>query len=90
MPLAEVILACGRTCLKVAGIVLAVEGDPCRSTSIPEPVLPPIPREELENATIGGQPIKGMSRQLIGFFRGDNWTPAMLEWVAARINEVAG
>ncbi len=38
--IAEVLLDCGRYYLKVAGIVLAMEGDKCRDGNIPESVLP--------------------------------------------------
>jgi hypothetical protein len=87
MDIAEVGLSTGRQYLKVAGIVIAVEGDPCRDSDLPEEVLPPIPPAELEHASIGGKPIKDLPMNLVRFFRGDNWTPEMLEYVAQRINE---
>jgi len=89
MTIAEVVLSMGRHHLRVAGFYLATEGDKCRDGSLPEDVLPPIPADELEHATIGGQPVKDMPRDVVRFFRGDCWTPAMMEWVAARINETA-
>lgn len=86
--LAEVCLSTGRQYLSVAGFVLAMEGDPCRdSNNIPEEALPPIPEAELARATIGGKSAKDLPIELVRFFRGDNWTPEMLEYVAAKINE---
>ncbi len=85
-PLAETAYSCGRCCLKVAGIVLAMQGDPCRDGSLPESVLPPIHANELDQATIGGQSVKDMPIEIVRFFRGDRWTPAMLEYVATKIN----
>ncbi len=89
MPLADVRLCCGRHCLFVAEIAVAMEGDRCRTSSIPEQFLPPIPEEEMKSASIGGVPIKEMAVEIVRFFRGDNWTPAMLQWVADKINAVA-
>lgn len=86
--LAEVRLSTGRQYLTVAGFILAMEGDPCRdSSNIPEDVLPPIPEAELASATIGGKPAKDLPIDMVRWFRGDNWTPEMLEYVAAKINE---
>lgn len=89
MPLAEVILSMGRCHLKVAGIVLATEGDRCRADSIPEDVLPPIPADELAGASVGGKPADTLPVDVVRFFRGDNWTPPMMGWVADRINEAS-
>lgn len=86
--LAEVKFSCGRHYLSVAGIAVALEGDRCRG-KLPEEVLPPIPPEELEHATIGGKPAKDMPVDLVRFFRGDNWTEKMLRYTADRINEAA-
>jgi hypothetical protein len=61
----------GRQYLEVAGFALAMEGDPCRDGNIPELVLPPIPPEELEHASIGGQPAKDMRMDILRCFRGD-------------------
>jgi hypothetical protein len=88
-PLAEVLLSCGRQYLSVAGIAVAVEGDKCRTSSLPDDVYDPIPAEEMETATIGGKPIKDMEPSVIRFFRTDNWTPKMLEFVAEKINQAA-
>lgn len=85
--LAEVRLSTGRQYLSVAGVVVAMEGDPCRDSDLPESILPPIPEQELATATIGGKPAKNLPIELVRFFRGDNWTPAMLEYVAQKINE---
>ncbi len=90
MSIAEVRLSCGRSVLFVAGIALAREGDKCRTSKIPEHVLPPIPPEELANASIGGKPASELPIDVVRFFRGDNWTDAMLEWVAGEINRKAG
>lgn len=87
--LAEVRLSCGRQYLSVAGFVLAMEGDKCRDGEIPEEYMPPIPPEELERATIGGKPVKDMDIKMVRFFRGDNWTPKMMEYVAEQINRKA-
>jgi hypothetical protein len=89
MPLAEVLLSCGRQYLSVAGFAVAMEGDKCRDSHMPESVLPPIPPEELEHARIGDKMAKDLPIDLVRFFRGDNWTPAMLEYVADKINEAA-
>jgi len=86
MAIAEVICSMGRIHLKVAGIVLATQGDKCRDGSLPESVLPPIPAEELANATIGDKKASELPIKLVRFFRGDYWTPDMIEWVAAKIN----
>lgn len=86
--LAEVRLSTGRQYLTVAGFVLAMEGDPCRDSSgIPESILPPISEAELARATIGGKPAKDLPIDVVHWFRGDNWTPEMLEYVATKINE---
>jgi hypothetical protein len=84
--IAEVDSSCGRYYLSVAGVVVAMEGDPCRDGNIPEAVLPPIPEEELASATIGGRPVRELPRDVVRFFRGDNWTKEMLVWAADRIN----
>ena len=86
-PIAEVRLTCGRNVLFVAGFAIAMEGDRCRDGTIPASVLPPIPERELATATIGGKPAKDMPSEVARFFRGDYWTPGMLEYVAAKINE---
>jgi hypothetical protein len=86
-PLAEVILTCGRLCLRVAGIVVAMEGDKCRDGNLPESVLPPIPEEELAHARIGDKLAKDLPIEVVRFFRGDNWTGPMLEYVADKINK---
>lgn len=85
-PLANVRLCCGRNCLFVADMVLAMEGDKCRDGDFPEEVLPPIPPEELERATIGDKRAKDLPIDVVRFFRGDNWTPKMLEYAAEKIN----
>jgi len=85
--LAAVSSACGRTYLEVAGITLAMEGDICRTSDIPEDIMPPIPQAELENANVGGTPATELSRELIRFFRRDYWTTEMMEYVANKINQ---
>lgn len=87
--LAEVGCSTGRNYLSVAGIVVAMEGDKCRDSEIPERVLPSIPEDELEKGSIGGKPIKDMPRNVVRFFRGDNWTEEMLRWAADQINAKA-
>lgn len=87
--IAEVGLACGRHYLSVAGITVAMEGDKCRDGELPEEVYEPIPEAELATATIGGKPIWDMDPKVIRFFRGDYWTPRMLQCVADRINRAA-
>jgi hypothetical protein len=86
MALAEVGFSCGRHYLSVAGIAVAMEGDKCRDGGMPEEVYDPIPPEELENATIGGKPVKDMPIKMVRFFRGDVWTKKMFDYVAGRIN----
>lgn len=88
-PLAEVIYSMGRCHLQVAGIVIATQGDKCRDGSLPESVLPPIPEAELETATIGDKRAKDLPIELVRFFRGDNWTPQMIQYVADQINAKA-
>jgi hypothetical protein len=85
-PIAEVRCTCGRNVLFVGGFALAMEGDKCRDGSLPEHVLPPIPLEELERASIGGTPATELPRDVVRFFRGDCWTTPMLEYVAEKIN----
>lgn len=89
MVLAEVRLGSGRFYLSVAGVVVAMEGDPCRDSELPEEVLPPIPIEELEHATIGGKSIIDIPINVVRFFRRDKWTSKMLEYVADKINTEA-
>ena len=84
--LAEVRSSCGRYYLSVAGCVVAMEGDKCRDNNLPESVLPPIPPEELEHATIGGKRAKDLPIDVVRFFWGDRWNLGMLEHVASRIN----
>lgn len=83
---AEVGFSCGRHYLKVSGIILAMEGDPCRDGGLPEDVYEPIPEAELSSATIGGKPSSEIPLKLVRFFRGDRWTEKMLEYAASRIN----
>ena len=83
--IAEVNFSCGRNFLEVAGITLAVEGDACRD-SLPEECLEPIPTEELAQASIGGKPASDMPIDMVRFFRGEQWTKRMLEYVADEIN----
>lgn len=87
--LAEVRLSCGRLYLSVAGIAVAMEGDKCRYSNMPEEVFDPIPEHEMATATIGGKPCKDMPVEVIRFFRGDVWNERMLKWVADRINKKA-
>lgn len=89
-PFAEVRLSCGRQYLSVGGFCLAMEGDKCRDNSLPEEVLPPIPADELERGRIGEVPIKDVPIMVVRFFRGDLWTPEMMEYVAAKLNEQIG
>lgn len=83
---AEVLLSCGRRYLLVCGFTLAMEGDKCRDGSLPEAVLPPIPEEELACATMGGKAASELPIDLVRFFRGENWTKEMLEYVCDEIN----
>lgn len=87
MPLAEVNTFAGRYYLSVAGVVVAMQGDPCRDGELPEEVLDPIPQEELERATIGDKHASELPIKVVRFFRGDRWTLKMLEYVAGTINE---
>lgn len=87
--LAEVRLSTGRFYLSVAGYVVAVEGDKCREGELPDALYDPIPDEELETATIGGQKVKGMDPAIVRVFRGSRWNRGMLEYVAAEINRKA-
>jgi hypothetical protein len=87
-PIAEVDCSCGRYYLSVAGVAVAMQGDKCRA-NLPEEVCPPIPPEELAEATIGGKPAAEMPLSVVRFFRGDYWTKEMLEYVADKINEAA-
>lgn len=86
-PLAEVRLSCGRLYLKVAGVIVAMQGDKCRDNELPEECYDPIPPHELERATIGDKKASELPIQLVRFFRGDCWNEAMLEYVAKKIND---
>lgn len=85
MSLAEVRFTCGRYYLSIAGIAMAMEGDPCRAM-LPESVCDPIPAQELDTATIGDKRAKDLPIDVVRFFRGDNWTQTMMEYVAEVIN----
>jgi hypothetical protein len=89
-PLAEVRGTCGRWVLFVAGIAVAMEGDPCRDGNLPPEILDEIPAEELAHATVGGRPAAELHLDIVRFFRGDRWNEAMLRWAAGRINEESG
>jgi hypothetical protein len=84
--IAEVRFSCGRAHLVVAGITVAMQGDKCRHGEFPENILPPIPPEELERATVGGKPAKDLPIEMVRWFRGDNWTEEMLKYTAEQIN----
>lgn len=86
MALAEVKCSCGRFVLEVAGVVVAMQGDPCRQMLPPE-ITEPIPEWELECGTIGGKSIKDMPRDVVQFFRGENWREESLKWAAKVIND---
>jgi len=47
-PLAYVGLACGRQYLKVAGVIVAIEGDICRDPMIPDEYRHPRPEHHLK------------------------------------------
>lgn len=85
--IAKVFLSMGRWHLKVAGFVLATEGDKCRDANLPEEVFDPIPEEELARASIGGKPAKELPIEMVRWFRGDNWNEKMMRYVADKINE---
>jgi hypothetical protein len=87
--IAEVIYSMGRCHLKVAGFVLATEGDKCRDGNLPEDVFEPIPSEELEHAMIGGHRAKDLPIEMVRFFRGDVWNQNMIKYVANEINRIA-
>lgn len=84
--LAEVLFSCGRYFLSVGGFTLAMEGDKCRCGDIPGDILPLISKYEMQTATIGGKPISEIEIDIVKFFRGDNWTKEMMEYVADSIN----
>ena len=86
--LAEVKLSCGRLYLSVAGICVAMEGDKCRAM-LPEDACEPIPQDELDAAMIGDKRCSELPIDVVRFFRGDNWSGKSLEYVAAKINELA-
>jgi hypothetical protein len=86
MSIAEVNTFAGRYYLSVAGVVIATQGDPCRDNEFPEEVLDPIPQNELEHARIGDKRAAELPIEVVRFFRGDRWTPKMLEYVAEKIN----
>ena len=88
MELAKVYCSCGRYCLEVARVVVAMEGDKCR-TMLPESCLDPIPADELATASIGGQPCSEMPIENVRFFRPEPWTERMLRHVAKEINDKA-
>lgn len=84
--IAEMYSSCGRYVLAVAGIVVAMEGDPCRH-NLPEGIAAPIPKEELEVASIEGTPAKEIPLEIVRFFRGESWSKESLEWAADQINQ---
>ncbi len=86
---AEVVLLMGRHRLMVAGFYLASEGEPCRDGNLPESVMPPIPDEELAAAMVGDKRAADLPVRVVRFFRGDNWTPEMMRYVADKINDAA-
>jgi hypothetical protein len=88
MKIAEVGFSTGRCFLKVAGVIVAMEGDKCRDI-FPEEACEPIPEEELERAWIGDKRAKDVPLHMVRFFRGDNWREKSLQWAADRINAVA-
>ena len=83
--IAEVSLSCGRYHLNIAGLPIVMEGDVCRLV-LPEECFEPIPKQELEHATIGDKSAKDLPIDVVRFFRGDNWTEKMLRYVADKIN----
>jgi len=85
---AEVRCSCGRYFLDIAGVVVAMQGDPCRA-ELPEEYLEVISSEELNRASIGGKPANELPLELVRFFRGGVWTKRMLEHVADVINNAA-
>jgi hypothetical protein len=85
-PIAEVLFSCGRHYLSVCGLAVAMEGDRCRESDLPDDVLPPIPPEELAAASIGGKPAAEMPLSVVRFFRGERWDEMMLRYVADEIN----
>jgi len=85
--IAKVQLSCGRYFLSVCGFVLAMEGAPCRESQIPEKFMPKIPPEEMAWASVGGKPASELPIEVVRFFRGDNWTREMLNYVADEINK---
>lgn len=85
--IAEVNFSCGKSHLDVAGITVAMQGDACRDSSLPESVLPKIPEKEMASAFIWGKPAKDLPIKVVRFYRGDCWTTEMLEYVANKINQ---
>lgn len=83
---AKVILSCGRYVLMVGEFALAMQGDLCRTGNIPESVLPPIPEDELQTASIGGKPIRDMPVEQVRMFRPEYWTKEMLQYVCNALN----
>lgn len=83
--IAKVSASCGRLYLEVAGICVAMEGDPCRA-ELPETCRPPIPEEELAQISIGGMPASELPIGIVRFFRRSNWDEGMLQYVANKIN----
>lgn len=85
--IAEVKLSCGRFYLEVCGIVVAMEGDPCRH-SLPDEAAEPIPQQELEDAMIGDKKASDLPLDVVRWFRGERWSRKSLEWVAGEINRI--
>jgi len=74
MDIARIGLSCGRLYLEVSSIIVAMEGDVCRDSTIPEKYRTPVIK-------IDGKPI-----ELVRYFGGSAWNEEMLEYVRDKIN----
>lgn len=81
MGIAKVGLSCGRLYLEVSGIIVAMEGDKCRDSSIPDEYRTPMPESITKDNVL--------SLGMIRFLYGSEWNEKMLEYVADRINSLS-
>jgi hypothetical protein len=72
--------------LRVCGLSLTSTSSPCRDSSVPEEYREKIPEEELSVAVVGGSPAKDLPRDVVRFFRPENWTESGLLWATLTMN----
>lgn len=86
-------LACGRQYLSVAGICVAMEGDICRSSQIPDELrerrLDTMAFDALTSrTTLKGSELENFLDRTESICTIDVWTAKNMEWVAKKIQEL--